>query len=64
MSNHAEACAAEVTELHRFFVEWMTAAVPRQAEVFSRVGNVLATEFLIVSPARLGDRARPAHHRA
>lgn len=50
MSNHAEACAAEVTELHRFFVEWMTAAVPRRAEVFSRAGNVFAPEFLIVSP--------------
>jgi hypothetical protein len=46
-----EACRREVEELHRFFLEWFTAAVPEDRQVFRRVAEALAVHFHIVSPA-------------
>lgn len=50
MTDLVAACFKEVSELHGFFVAWMTAAVPRTEPVFSRVSTVLADDFLIVNP--------------
>ncbi|MAG98472.1 MAG: hypothetical protein CMM08_17515 [Rhodospirillaceae bacterium] len=43
-------CRTEVTELHVFFVDWFTAALPPTDQAFSRCKKVLAPEFAIISP--------------
>lgn len=45
-----ESCEREVIELHRFFVAWMTGALPPDDTVFARVAGVLAEGFLLISP--------------
>lgn len=45
-----EACVREVYDLHRFFVDWMTGVLPREAEVFRRFTEVMAADFVIIGP--------------
>ena len=46
----ATACETEIVDLHRFFVAWMTASVPRSEAEFNRFTDVLDKDFVIVSP--------------
>ncbi len=43
-------CRTEITELHHFFVEWMTGALPRTAEAFARAADVLADDMTMINP--------------
>lgn len=43
-------CKKEITELHRFFVEWMTGALPRTGEAFARAADVLAGDMTMITP--------------
>ena len=43
-------CRNEITELHRFFVEWMTGELPRTGEAFARVADVLADDMTMITP--------------
>ena len=45
-----EQCKAEIEELHRFFVAWMTGACAKDEASYDRVRSVLAPDFVIISP--------------
>ena len=45
-----DACIREIVDLHRFFEGWLSGALPQTEEVFSRVEQVLASEFTFVGP--------------
>ena len=45
-----EVCKKEITELHRFFVDWMTGALPRSADAFARVADALADDMTMINP--------------
>ena len=45
-----EECQAEVDELHRFFVDWMTGTLPRTQEAYARFTGVMADHMVIISP--------------
>ncbi len=45
----AHACKTEIEELHRFFVDWFCADTDPAADD-SRFADVLAPEFLLISP--------------
>ena len=40
----------EIIELHRFFEKWFNGDLPDNDESFSRFSEVMALEFVIVSP--------------
>lgn len=44
-------CRLEVSDLHRFFVAWMTGAVPRDDATFARFVSVAAAGFALISPS-------------
>ncbi len=47
----------EINELHRFFEKWFNGDLPDNDESFSRFSEVMAPDFVIVSPnGRLTDR--------
>ena len=41
----------EVSALHRFFVDWMNGALPREWTAFARCADVLAADFAFIDPA-------------
>ena len=43
-------CEKEIIELHRFFVEWMTAELPRTDPAFARAADVLADGITMITP--------------
>jgi len=43
-------CEKEITGLHRFFVAWMTGALPRNRKAFARVANALADDMTMITP--------------
>jgi hypothetical protein len=40
-----------VSDLHRFFVAWMTGGAPRNAATFARFVDVVADGFALISPS-------------
>ena len=54
-----EQCKAEIEELHRFFVAWMTGACAKDAASYDRVRSVLAPDFVIISPNGVTTRCEP-----
>jgi hypothetical protein len=40
----------EIVDLHRFFVDWYHARLPRTAAAFARCGDALAEGFALISP--------------
>lgn len=45
-----EKCRKEITELHRFFQDWLTGRLPATDEAFARFAGVLDHEFEIITP--------------
>lgn len=45
-----DACKKEITDLHRFFAEWMTGVLPRTGEAFARAAQVLADDMTMITP--------------
>ncbi len=43
-------CEKEITGLHRFFVEWMTGALPRNRKAFARVADALVHGMTMITP--------------
>ena len=43
-------CEKEITGLHRFFVEWMTGALPRNRKAFARAADALADDMTMITP--------------
>ena len=43
-------CEREVTDLHRFFVDWLSGALPKTEAAFARCSDVLAEGFALISP--------------
>ena len=43
-------CQQEVNDLHQFFEDWFSGAVPQTEESFSRVQRALSDDFAIVGP--------------
>ena len=43
-------CSREVQELHQFFQDWFTAALPDEDSSFARFSNVVADGFAIITP--------------
>lgn len=52
-SSLAEACAAEVDELHAFFELWFTGELPATREALGRFSDVLAEDFRMIQPSGL-----------
>ena len=44
-------CKAKVLELHQFFVEWLTGALPRTEESFARFSDGMAEGFVFINPS-------------
>lgn len=43
-------CEKEIIELHQFFQDWFSGAVPNTDEQFTRAADVLDEGFVIISP--------------
>ena len=43
-------CANEIIDLHRFLQDWLVGALPRTAEAYARLIDVLGSDFAIISP--------------
>ena len=43
-------CKKEIIELHQFFQEWLTGALPATPEAFRRAGEVVGAGFVIIGP--------------
>jgi hypothetical protein len=52
-------CQREVVELHGFFVDRMTGAIPRNAASFARCADVLADGFALIGPHGVITERRP-----
>lgn len=46
-----ERCAREVHELHTFFQQWFEGSLSNTDEAFARFADVMADDFVIVSPS-------------
>lgn len=44
------ACAREAVELHDFFRDWLTGALPRTSEVFERFRGAMGDGLMVISP--------------
>jgi hypothetical protein len=43
-------CQKEIVELHQFFQDWFTRALPASDESFARVAGVLSEDFVLIGP--------------
>ena len=45
-----EVCRKEVNDLHQFFEDWVSGALPKTEESYARVQQALSDDFAIVGP--------------
>ena len=45
-----QACAREAVELHEFFRDWLTGALPRTADAFERFRAAMGDGLMVISP--------------